>query len=87
MFFVEPETGEMKAVEFTVTQTEFWRGAVTTLFTVPNTVRQLANASFYDVALDDERFLMVRQVEEAGAPRLILVLNFFGELERLVPTN
>jgi len=39
----------------------------------------------YDVTADDQRFVMIRVQEAAGAAELILVLNFFEELKRLVP--
>ena len=45
-------------------------------------------ADAYDVAPDDQRFLMGRFFqgnEEAGASSLIMVQNFFEELKRLVP--
>jgi serine/threonine-protein kinase len=44
----------------------------------------------YDVSPDGERFLMIKADaagDEAAAPELILVLNWFEELKRLVPTN
>lgn len=39
----------------------------------------------YDVSLDGQRFLMVK--DESGSHRLNLVLNWLAELKRLVPTN
>jgi hypothetical protein len=41
----------------------------------------------YDVTPDDQRFLMVRRHErtDESKPRLILVQNWFEELERRVP--
>jgi serine/threonine-protein kinase len=42
----------------------------------------------YDVKGDGQRFLMVKESEEQpAAPRLIVVLNWFEELKRLVPTG
>ena len=42
----------------------------------------------YDVSLDGEQFLMIRQVEDISAtPQIIIVENWFEELERLVPTE
>ena len=39
----------------------------------------------YDVSADDQRFLMVKSVDEARAPTQInVVLNWFDELKRLV---
>jgi len=39
----------------------------------------------YDVSPDGERFLMIR--EEEPQRRIRIVLNWFDELERLVPTT
>ncbi len=38
----------------------------------------------YDVSLDGERFLMLKEVEDTSEPtRIIIVLNWFEELRRL----
>ena len=87
LFFVNP-TGEMEVVEFTATAETFQRRRITTLFRVPAGafVRSNIGASGdYDVALDDERFLMARRVEGGVEESVILVRNFFEELKRLVP--
>jgi serine/threonine-protein kinase len=88
LFFADPETRELKAAEFTATATTFQRARLTTLFEMPRGFAALSNGNwdFYDVALDDERFLMARQyVSEDAFTSLTLVLNFFEELKRLVP--
>jgi len=46
----------------------------------------------YDVAPDGQKFLMIKPVEavEEGltaGQQIVVVLNWFEELERLVPTN
>jgi hypothetical protein len=41
----------------------------------------------YDVASDGERFVMTMPIEQDTAPQLHVVLNWFEELKRLVPTN
>ena len=46
----------------------------------------------YDVSPDGQRFLMIKPVEafEAGltsGQQIVVVLNWFQELERLVPTS
>ena len=60
-----------------------------TLFTIPPEYYVSDGTNFYDVALDDQRFLMGRRLEGdalgGDAPNLILVQNFFEELKRLVP--
>ncbi len=40
----------------------------------------------YDVAPDGQQFLMIKQ-EQTGAAQINVVLNWFEELKRLVPTN
>ena len=39
----------------------------------------------YDLSLDGSRFLMIKTQE--SAPSLVVVLNWFAELERLVPVR
>jgi hypothetical protein len=41
----------------------------------------------YDVAPDGERFLVVKRGAGAQSAEVILVQNWFDELQRLVPTN
>ena len=41
----------------------------------------------YDVSPDGQRFLMVKETEQTTAPvQINVVLNWFEELRRLVPT-
>ena len=75
---------------FSTTGNSFELGSVTPLFRMPsdNGGIELNYQRVYDVALDDQSFLMTRPVEtETGATSLILVQNFFEELKRLVPTD
>jgi hypothetical protein len=63
---------------------------VTTLFEAPEGTHfddlGVGNTDFYDVALDDQRFLMARRYDaDEAATSFVLVLNFFEELKRLVP--
>jgi serine/threonine-protein kinase len=86
LFFANPGSREMSVVEFTATTTTFGAGPATRLFTIPSgefRFTGLGNDDFYDVALDDERFLMARAYrEESGATSMvILVQNFFEELK------
>ncbi len=42
----------------------------------------------YDISPDGQRFLMIKAAEEEEGPGQInVVLNWFEELKRLVPTN
>jgi hypothetical protein len=72
--------------------TGFQHGPPETLFEIPEDI-QLNDIGFaYDVAPDDQSFLMATTnvggppgQEESAAPRAILVNNFFEELRRLAP--
>ena len=45
-------------------------------------------AANYDITRDGQRFLMIQLGEQQGAPTQInVVLNWFEELKRLVPTE
>jgi hypothetical protein len=48
-------------------------------------VTGLKQPSNYDVSLDGQRFLMMK--EEGRGPQINVVLNWFEELKRLVPTD
>ena len=51
--------------------------------------RYTADAPSYDVAPDGERFVMIRPIEDSSTtapPEIRVVVNWFEELERLVPT-
>jgi hypothetical protein len=41
---------------------------------------------YYDIAPDGQRFLMIKLEQTAGS-QINVVLNWFEELKRLVPTN
>ena len=66
------------------TAQEFVPGVPEELFTV-NT---LGGHSSYDVSLDGQRFVMIKPGDtEEAAPHIIVVQNWFEELNRLVPTE
>ncbi len=73
---------KMMAVDIE-TQSDFTAGKPRLLFeTTP------AMARYFDVAPDGQRFLMVQAGEQqAEANQINVVLNWFEELKRLVPTN
>ena len=58
MFFLNA-TGDLEVAEFTTTADAFERGRVTTLFSAA-AFSGAIDDRFYDVALDDQRFLMAR---------------------------
>ena len=89
LFFVDSDNALVAAQiettrEFRVVEQE-------RLFTIPPEYYVSDGNDFYDVALDDQRFLMGRRLEGdalgGGAPNLILVQNFFEELKERVPNN
>jgi len=41
----------------------------------------------YDVSPDGQRFLMIREVEATEPARIVIVQNWFDELERLAPVK
>jgi serine/threonine-protein kinase len=84
--FFRDFTGAMRAASVAATA-QFDAGPAVVLF---------ANAGYsggggggsgrtYDLSLDGSRFLMIKA--QRGAPSLVVVLNWFAELERLVPVR
>ncbi len=41
----------------------------------------------YDISPDGERFLMIKESAGGDSTEFILILNWFEELKRLVPTD
>ncbi len=65
------------------TEPTFTYGSPVVLFT-GNYFTDILNRQ-YDVAPDGQRFLMIKQ-EQTGEAQINVVLNWFEELKRLVPT-
>ena len=86
VFFVSGR--ELVAAEYETTPT-FRVVTTVPLFTISFDyfVSMSGNGDFYDVAADDQRFLMVRLPGGVAAASRIVVQNFFEELKRLVPNN
>jgi serine/threonine-protein kinase len=87
-YFTTGRTGGLMAVTVT-TDPGFRAGTPRRLFEgdyqAPNQGRHV-----YDVSLDDQRFLMIKgleTVDDEEAPQIVVVENWFEELERLVPTE
>ena len=40
----------------------------------------------YDVSLDGQRFLIIKREQDLVPTEIIVILNWFEELKRLVPT-
>jgi hypothetical protein len=76
----------MMAVDFD-TQPSFSAGKPRMLFQGPFAHAARANPD-YDVSPDGQKFLMLKANEQAQAPvQINVVLNWFEELKRKVPTG
>ncbi len=81
--------GALLAASVTLTPT-FSPGPIATLFENANYFGSGSTMSgrTYDLSLDGSRFLMIKQQATAGeAAPLVVVLNWFEELKRLVPVG
>jgi serine/threonine-protein kinase len=87
LFFYDGPARELKAVAFTTSGTAFSRVAIASLFAVGPQYQVDILGTFYDVARDDARFLMVRSYgsDEVEPASVVLVRNFFEELLARVP--
>jgi len=63
----------------------FTSGRPQLVFEVPYLTDQFGTSN-YDISPDGQRFLMIKQEQTAEA-QIHVVLNWFEELKRLVPTN
>jgi hypothetical protein len=88
LFFVDDDPRELLVAEVTTTE-GFGVVAVESLFEIPPEYLVGRLSDFYDVSLDGERFLMARRADggSAAEPQLILVRNWFEELQARVPTT
>jgi len=64
----------------------FSSGSPQLVFEVPYLTDQFGTSN-YDVSTDGERFVMIKETEVQEATPIHVVLNWFEELKRLVPTN
>jgi serine/threonine-protein kinase len=90
LFYLSPNDGSL--MRLTVEPGTTWRSsAPETLLDRPAPYHALWSGRTYDISLDDQRFLMPDYGTTAnsnpGPPRLIVVLNWYEELKRLVPAN
>ena len=53
----------------------------------PRELFEASDLAAYDVHPDGDRFLIVSAERQASAGQINVVLNWFEELKRLVPTN
>jgi serine/threonine-protein kinase len=80
--------GAMLAASVTLTPT-FAPGPVVKLFASANYFGSGSSLSgrTYDLSLDGSRFLMIKQLPTDEAAALVVVLNWFEDLKRLVPAR
>jgi len=79
-------TGDKMMVVSIETELTFRAGRPEVLFEGPYRATQRpAGMQYYDISPDGERFLMIRSDQVPG--QINVVLNWFEELKRLVPTN
>ncbi len=81
----QKELFRMTAVDI-VTQPELRPGKPRVLFEGPYEHRNILGRD-YDVTSDGQRFVMVKSTDESQPQQINVVLNWFDELKRLVPTN
>lgn len=83
----EVEGGErvaVMAVDYRVDGDRFVPGKPRELFRGPFVLGPRAN---YDISPDGQRFVILRRTTETNRTPLTFVINWFAELERLVPTK
>ena len=78
--------GELMAVR-TQTGQSFVPGNAHVVLSGPNFTPAIYVWRSYDISPDGKRFLMIKEPGETASTELILVQNWFQELERLVPTE
>jgi hypothetical protein len=84
LFFLDADNN-IVAAEIDARGATFTVRARRTLFTVD--AGFVFGADGFDITPDDQRFLMARRTDLAGAPQatFVLVQNYFPELRRLSP--
>jgi len=83
--FYRNESGNQMMVVNITTEPTFGAGTPRLLFEGVYT-RSQGGSAFYDVTPDGQRFVMVKTAEAEEAAQIHVVLNWFEELKRLVPT-
>ncbi|MDA2934175.1 hypothetical protein MYX82_07510 [Acidobacteria bacterium AH-259-D05] len=83
--FYRNESGEQMMVVDITTEPTFRAGTPRLLFE-GSYQRSAGGAAFYDVTSDGQQFLMI-QAQQLEETQINVVLNWFEELKRLVPTN
>jgi len=84
--FYRGSGGQLMAVSV-LTDPSFEFGNPETLFEEPYHVGASSLGRTYGISPDGERLLMIKESGESEVQEIIVVLNWFEELKRLVPTN
>ena len=89
LFYVAPGARLMAVPVHVQTESSFAAGNAKELFGGYYAPREGAPGRTYDISPDGERFLMIKESGsgETSSIEFILVLNWFEELKRLVPTD
>jgi len=86
LFYVTPDGGLM-AVPAEPGGPKWSSGSPAKVIEGPYMTRSLRDKPTYDVSTDGKRFLMVKQPANQAAPQIVVVQNWFEELNRLAPRN
>jgi serine/threonine-protein kinase len=82
---IQPMRLRMMVVDI-VTQPELHAGIPKVLFDGPYQLGEVVGRD-YDVTADGQRFVMIKRPDESAPQQVNVILNWFEELKRLVPTN
>ncbi len=69
------------------TQPTLRPGTLRQLFEGPYRRTPTESTAHYDVSADGQRFLMIKEEQQEAGTQINVVLNWFEELKRLVPTE
>jgi hypothetical protein len=87
LFYVAP-TGALMAVRVDARGGAWSAGSPVKMFDGVYATGAPGSGRNYDVSLDGQRFLMVKEpANQAAAPQIVVVQNWFEELKRLAPTR
>jgi Tol biopolymer transport system component len=82
---IQPMRLRMMVVDI-VTQPELHAGIPKVLLDGPYQLGEVVGRD-YDVTADGQRFVMIKRPDESAPQQVNVILNWFEELKRLVPTN
>ena len=87
LFFVAPD-GSIMAARVTARGSSWKADNPVKVVEGPYVTRGALSSRNYDVSIDGQRFLMVKQpANQAAAPQIIVVQNWFEELKARMPVR